>query len=127
MEETACQFEHLLREDVEESICTLLGHPRFCPHNRPIPPGRCCKESVKTLKSVVSDLADVKKGAKGKVAYLCTRDNRKLQKLMTMGVLPGVAIEVIQNFPSFVFQVGNTQIAVDKEMARDIFLRLEAK
>ena len=37
MEETACRFEHLLHKDVEESICTLLGHPKFCPHGKPIP------------------------------------------------------------------------------------------
>ncbi|VAX30863.1 iron-dependent repressor, putative, partial [hydrothermal vent metagenome] len=47
MEENACLFEHLLRKDVEESICTLLGHPEFCPHNRPIPAGMCCRNSVK--------------------------------------------------------------------------------
>jgi DtxR family Mn-dependent transcriptional regulator len=37
MEETACQFERLLHQEVEKSICTLLGHPRACPHGKPIP------------------------------------------------------------------------------------------
>jgi len=122
MEENACLFEHLLRREVEESICTLLGHPRLCPHNRPIPSGRCCRDSVKTARNIVSSLADVKRGTKGRVAYLHTRDNKKLQKLMTMGILPGVTIEVMQTFPSYVFRLGHTQIAVDKEMATDIFM-----
>lgn len=122
MEENACLFEHLLRKEVEESICTLLGHPEFCPHNRPIPAGRCCRDSVKTARNIVSSLADVKRGVKGRVAYLHTRDNKKLQKLMTMGILPGVTIEVMQTFPSYVFRLGHTQIAVDKEMANDIFM-----
>ncbi len=123
MEETACRFEHLLSKEVEESICTLLGHPRFCPHDKPIPPGRCCKESLKTPRSIVTRLSDVGKGAKGKVAYLHTKDNKKLQKLMAMGVLPGVIIEVIQTFPSFVFRIGNAQIATDQQMAEDVFIR----
>src|SRR5262245_3440487 len=41
-EADACEFEHLLARGVTEAICTLLGHPRFCPHQHPIPPGACC-------------------------------------------------------------------------------------
>ena len=125
MEETACRFEHLLHKDVEESICTLLGHPAFCPHGKPIPHGRCCKKSERAAKAIVSSIADVNKGAKGKIAYLHTRDNKKLQKLMAMGLLPGVSVEVIQRFPSYVLKIGNSQIAMDEEMARDVFIRLK--
>lgn len=124
MEENACRFEHLLHKDVEESICTLLGHPTLCPHGKPIPQGRCCKESVKAIRSIVSSIADVDKGAKGKVAYLHTKDNKKLQKLMAMGILPGVSIQVVQKFPSFVLKIGHSQVAMDEEMARDVFIRL---
>lgn len=123
MEETACRFEHLLHKDVEESICTLLGHPKFCPHGKPISEGRCCKESVKAIRGVVSNIADVFKGAKGKVAYLHTKDNKKLQKLMAMGILPGVSIQVVQKFPSYVLKIGHSQIAMDEEMTRDVFIR----
>ncbi len=31
MEDIACKVEHSLLPEVEESICTLLGHPEFCP------------------------------------------------------------------------------------------------
>src|SRR5512137_3076042 len=40
--ETACGFEHLLRKGIDDKICTLLGHPDFCPHGKPIPSGKCC-------------------------------------------------------------------------------------
>ncbi len=125
MEENACRFEHLLHKDVEESICTLLGHPAFCPHGKQIPAGRCCKKSERAAKAIVSSIADVDKGTKGKVAYLHTRDNRKLQKLMAMGLLPGVSVEVIQRFPSYVLKIGNSQIAMDEEMTRDVYVRLK--
>lgn len=124
MEETACRFEHLLHKDVEESICTLLGHPALCPHGKPITPGKCCRESAKVAGNIVSSIADVKKGTKGKVAYLHTRDNKKLQKIMAMGILPGVSIEVRQKFPSYIVKVGHSQIALDEEMAREVFIRL---
>ncbi len=124
MEENACRFEHLLHKDVEESICTLLGHPAFCPHGKPIPQGRCCKKSERVAKAIVSSLAYVNKDTRGKIAYLHTRDNKKLQKLMAMGLLPGVSVEVIQRFPSYVLKIGNSQIAMDEKMARDVFIRL---
>lgn len=43
---------------------------------------------------------------------------------MAMGILPGAPISLIQSFPSYVFQVGQTQFAVDKEIAEAIYVRL---
>ncbi|MDE3137481.1 MAG: ATP-binding cassette domain-containing protein [Acidobacteriota bacterium] len=39
----ACKFEHIISPDLDEKICTFLGHPRTCPHGHPIPPGPCCR------------------------------------------------------------------------------------
>ena len=33
--EKACKFEHLLDRGLDESICSLLGHPKVCPHGKP--------------------------------------------------------------------------------------------
>ncbi len=38
----ACKFEHIISPELDEKICTFLGHPRHCPHGNPIPPGPCC-------------------------------------------------------------------------------------
>jgi len=123
MEESACKFEHILSEDVSQSICTLLGHPKECPHGRPIPPGKCCKEKRNSAIKVVSSLASLGKGKGGKIVYIQTEDNAKLQKLLAMGVLPGQKIDLIQTYPSYVFQVGQTQVAVDSDIANSIFVR----
>lgn len=42
LEPTACAFEHVLSEEVTESICRYLHHPATCPHGKPIPRGVCC-------------------------------------------------------------------------------------
>ena len=44
-EDKACQFEHLLNEEVDVKVCTMLNHPATCPHGKPIPPGDCCVEA----------------------------------------------------------------------------------
>jgi len=127
MEASACKFEHFLSEGVEESICTLLGHPRECPHAKPIPPGKCCKEGKDLAKTIVTSLSKMKKGQRGHIVYIHTEDHPKLQKLLAMGVLPGQALSVIQTRPSHVFQIGQTQVAVDGEIADSIFVRLESE
>jgi len=38
----ACKFEHIISPDLDQRICTFLGHPKSCPHGNPIPPGQCC-------------------------------------------------------------------------------------
>ena len=38
----ACKFEHIISPELDERICSFLGHPKTCPHGNPIPPGECC-------------------------------------------------------------------------------------
>jgi putative ABC transport system ATP-binding protein len=38
----ACKFEHIISPELDQRICTFLGHPSTCPHGNPIPPGSCC-------------------------------------------------------------------------------------
>ena len=44
-EDEACEFEHIASPKLVDSICTMLGHPKECPHGLPIPEGDCCKRS----------------------------------------------------------------------------------
>lgn len=122
----SCQFEHLLQEGIEDNICIILGHPSTCPHGKPIPQGECCRKSKEEAFRVISSLMNLKVNKKGKVAYIHTKEPNKLQKLMAMGVLPGTSITLIQNFPSYVFQLGQSQFAIDKDLASAIYVRLTA-
>jgi DtxR family Mn-dependent transcriptional regulator len=125
--EAACEFEHSLHHGVDDYICTLLGHPTTCPHGRPIPPGRCCRERKDASKAAIVTLAAMKAGERGTIAYLSSAQPDVVQKLMALGVLPGSTVSVVQTFPSAVFQVGQTQIAVDHTLAADIYVRRAAK
>ena len=121
----ACEFEHLLHEGVDTKICTLLNHPTTCPHGKPIPPGPCCEEARKKGEPGVVPLTELKAGQSGEIAYLAISDAQKMQKLMSMGVLPGNRLVLVQRFPSYVFKVGHSQFAVDDVLAREIHIRDE--
>jgi len=49
-EEMVCGIEHHMNKQFTDALCTMLNHPRTCPHNHNIPFGDCCKktESEKT-------------------------------------------------------------------------------
>ncbi len=122
--ERACRLEHALMDGIDDSICTLLGHPRFCPHGRPIPPGPCCEEMRETVSRLIAPLSHLHPGQSGVIAYIQMKNPNRLQKLMAMGVLPGERITLLRRMPSYVFQVGFSQFAVDEEIASDIYVRL---
>jgi DtxR family transcriptional regulator, Mn-dependent transcriptional regulator len=43
-EEMVCGIEHHMKEIFTEALCTLLKHPKVCPHGYRIPTGSCCIE-----------------------------------------------------------------------------------
>ena len=43
----ACKFEHIISPELDQRICSFLGHPKTCPHGNPIPPGDCCDSKTK--------------------------------------------------------------------------------
>jgi DtxR family Mn-dependent transcriptional regulator len=120
---SGCKFEHGLRHELEERVCTMLGHPGVCPHGKPIPKGRCCRKSIRESGQLLAPLTEVSKGETTTVAYLQSTDNADMRKLMSIGALPGTSITLKQSFPSYHLEIGNAMFAVDKELAGQIHVR----
>ena len=121
-EDAACEFEHVLAEGIANSICTLLGHPRFCPHQRPIPEGDCCRQAREELKPIVVSSEQLSVGDSARVAYLSSGEQGRLLRLSALGITPGATIRLLQRWPSFVFQCDQTEIALEQDVARHIFV-----
>ncbi len=41
-EEMVCGIEHHMNKQFSDALCTMLKHPRKCPHGNEIPVGECC-------------------------------------------------------------------------------------
>jgi DtxR family transcriptional regulator, Mn-dependent transcriptional regulator len=41
-EEMICGIEHHMKDMFTDALCTLLKHPRMCPHGHAIPRDKCC-------------------------------------------------------------------------------------
>ncbi len=123
-ERGACQFEHFVNEEILASICILLGHPVVCPHGKNIPPGDCCLKTKEALQPVVGPLSKLRTGVKAKLVYIATKSQESLNWLSTIGVVPGLKLTVHKRNPNIVIQFGETRLALDKDIAKDIYVRI---
>ena len=123
-ERGACQFEHFVNEEIIASICTLLGHPAVCPHGNKIPQGQCCLSAKKNLEPIISPLSAIKAGKMVKVVYITTKSHASLDRLSGIGVIPGLELTIHQKFPSMILQYGETQLALDNDIAKNVFVRI---
>ncbi len=127
MDSTACELEHILGPEVTESICAFLGHPRFCPHGKPIPVGECCGVLKEETDEFVVPLAKIIPGDRVKIIFLVPRHHRRLHQLTNLGIIPGAEIVLHQKQPAYVLRAGETDIAIDDEIARHIYVRKVSK
>ncbi|MBI2069608.1 MAG: metal-dependent transcriptional regulator [Elusimicrobia bacterium] len=123
LDPNACRLEHVITQDVEDAICTLLGHPSECPHGLPVPDGRCCQSAQRQTGPVVIPVLAMSTGQEGRIAYLAPADRPELHKLMSLGFVPGATIRVGQVSPAYVISVGHTMAAIDSSLAGHIFVR----
>jgi DtxR family Mn-dependent transcriptional regulator len=123
MEDQACEFEHILSREATESVCTLLGHPPTCPHGKPIPPGECCNAYQHTVRPLVTGLRSFDVGATGRIVFIAPRFHDRMDRLAALGVIPGSTVKLHQRSPSYVIEVGETTIALDPEIAGEIFVK----
>ena len=122
-EVAACEFEHTLSPDITDSICTLLGHPRVCPHGKAIPEGECCRQARSEVGSLIVPATSLEIGETGRVAYIAVSDHSLSHQLANLGLAPGVPLRLHQRWPSFVLMCEETEIALEESIARCVFVR----
>jgi DtxR family Mn-dependent transcriptional regulator len=119
-ESGACELEHILSTDIVDAICTLLGHPRECPHGFPIPEGECCTVSARYARQMIVPLTELETGCPARVAYVYAQNDRQLHKLMSLQIKPGAIVTLHQKLPSYVMECEGAHIALDTEAAGNI-------
>ena len=122
-ERSACEFEHILAETVVDRVCTFLGHPPACPHGHAIPQGECCKVYSRKVEPLITRLVDLPIGSGGSVVFITPKSVSRLNRLASFGVVPGSHVRLIERKPSVVFSCGNTSVAVEDEIGREIYVK----
>ena len=123
----ACELEHILNTEIVDGICTLLGHPRECPHGFPIPEGECCRVSARYVQQIIVPLTELKVGQSARVAYVYSRSDQQLHRLTSLQIRPGTVVKLHQEYPTYVIECEGTSIALDGEVAQNINVWIEGE
>jgi Fe2+ transport system protein FeoA len=94
----------------------LLDRLRRIFLRNPRPPAPALKPSPSLVDLAVGDEARV-----SGLAYDGT--SHDAARLVAMGVLPGASVRLLRRSPAFVFQLGNSQFAIDEQIANRILIR----
>jgi DtxR family Mn-dependent transcriptional regulator len=123
VEGTACVMEHVLSHEVTDSVCSFLGHPKFCPHGKPIPAGMCCRSFSNNVEPLVQPLYRLAVGESARIAYIVPKDPERLVRLSNLGIVPGATVRLKQRKPAAVISIGETTLAVDREIAEEVYVK----
>lgn len=119
---TACVMEHILGAAMTESVCAFLGHPKSCPHGKPIPPGPCCR-TFSHAAEALDRLDRLAPGQSGRIVYIVPRESGRLVRLAGLGMVPGAVVHFQQKTPATVLRIGETTLALDPAIAAEIYVR----
>jgi DtxR family Mn-dependent transcriptional regulator len=125
-EDTACLMEHVLSPAVTDAVCSFLGHPPTSPTGLPIPAGACCTARQRELQPLVVPLPDLEVGRPARIVFMSQRFHNRVDRLGSYGVVPGSIVRLRQKRPSFVIELGGTSLALDPDVACEIYVRREA-
>lgn len=123
VEAGACRLEHALDPEVTDAVCTFLGHPKTCPHGKPVPPGPCCERFEREVRPITLPLSELEPGERARVVFITPSVHARLDRLASLGLVPGAAVKLHQRRPSVVVNVGETQLAIGHDIAREIYVR----
>jgi DtxR family Mn-dependent transcriptional regulator len=137
--EQACEMEHTLSDEAEESLCRFLKHPDKCPDDGKIIPAcnlpfTSCEECIqlhskgleevgKRQQNLVS-ICDIKTGTSAKVSFI-RGGHRVLQRLLDMGLTPGTSIQVERSAPfngPIEVRVRGSRLAIGRGIAANVFV-----
>lgn len=116
--EHACEFEHILDDELTDKIDKMLEKPATCPHGGPIPPlkGRSIDVSGERLTDI---------GCGENCVVMVIPEERELvERLLALNILPRAKVRIVEKLPrgAVILQCGKTQVALSREIASKIIV-----
>jgi DtxR family Mn-dependent transcriptional regulator len=135
----ACEMEHTLSDEAEESLCRFLKHPNTCPDDGKIIPScdlpfSSCEECIALHKQGLEEVGKrkhnlvsiytLKANANAKISFI-RGEHRTLQRLLDMGLTPGTSIKIERVAPlkgPIEVCVRGSKVAIGQDIAANIFV-----
>jgi len=113
--EVACKLEHDIDYDIIERLEKTLNHPKTCPHGNPIP-----TECGGIVEEKSQPLVELKVKENCKVIKITEEKPELLNYLKTLGLVPGIQIEVVEKAPfdgPITLRIGKANRVLSHEVA----------
>ena len=68
-------------------------------------------------------VSDLPLGSEGRIVFIDHGVLRRFEPLATLGIVPGTSVRLVQRQPSVVLAAGETTVALDDEIAREVYAR----
>lgn len=68
-------------------------------------------------------LKELEVGSKGRIVFIVPSDDTRLDRLASMGIIPGSIIRLRQKRPSYVLEIDETSLALDSLIAEEIYVK----
>jgi DtxR family Mn-dependent transcriptional regulator len=120
----ATSFEHELPQEVEDRLFVALHRPTTCPHGFPVP-----EPEVADIPEM-PPLYDLEPGDVAKVAVPGSTDPAVVAFLDTLGLRPGVQVEVREKHPfdgPLVIRVDGYDRTVGHRVANQIYVKSDGR
>ena len=119
----AHRIEHTISDAAAQRICDILGNPPDCDCQSCVSP---CKSVSGFGISITSQLNDVAEGCTVKVSHLRSDDSQIMEKLMTMGIVPGREITVEKHDSGLLsLSVAGTHVIIDEAYASAVYADMQ--
>lgn len=123
--EEACRFEHVMTDDLTNSLEAALGKPSTCPHGNPIPGEGTAHHC--DVGEEEEQLAVCRIGQQVVVARISDERADILKYMLTLGLLPGAPLVVEQVAPfggPLMIRVGDAHYALGRDVAESVWVRV---
>ena len=70
-------------------------------------------------------LSELRRGIRGVVLEVRADDRGRADRLLGLGVTPGAHVTVLQTFPGIVFLCDQTELAVERRVAKSIVVTID--
>lgn len=75
--------------------------------------------------SSLQPLSALPPGTRGTIVRVARDLTSRAERLAALGVTPGARVSVLQTFPGIVFECDQTELAIERLVARAIWVELE--
>jgi Fe2+ transport system protein FeoA len=73
----------------------------------------------------MAPLSTLRAGARGRIVRVSRDLTTRAERLSALGVSAGARVRVLQTFPGIVFECDQTELAIERLVARSIWIELE--